>query len=245
MLSASTEPKQTVKSPEPADRDLKTRPPVIAAVLGGALAEEPCKEWEAWLEAESPHSGFRSLVELESRGCDRRYLVRLLMFLQQSNAKGLLTPREAKKALGMVRKAHTAIRRLQPSALGVAVGLASLTPDPSPLGHLCTDLGKLTSELERTLSNSTKRENLLSNRIMGTLVRYVRWATKSFNDELMQELLAAVLQQPSFGFTQWRKRHRSLWQHSRTHCERWDLAVKDGKLRSPVTQKRRYSIRGG
>lgn len=178
--------------------------------VAGSLEHWDPQAWLGALKAYDPAGGYQAFTRLVAKGCERRKLVAYLMLVQHSQKSSTISPREARKALKAIQEGRKAVRLLERSSLKFMLELED------PLGRrarhewLSLELGGLESTLSQALPYANNRESLARMMALANLARYVRKATGTPQSELLESLLPTVLNEPSFNFQAWRKRHRDI-----------------------------------
>ena len=105
------------------------------------------------------------------------------------------------------------------------------------LESLAHDLETLTKNLKSLPWDTSRRESLLRNELLGYVSAYVEWATGEAHDGDLDEIVLFLIGRPSnlkgkFSMKQWRSGHRPFWDLPPRVKGAWTRATEAARSRS-------------
>jgi hypothetical protein len=153
-----------------------------------------------------------ALERLEAVGCEKGFLVYLLMQLHSTKRWNPVSRKTAQKALAHLRSVEPLLRELATSDLREELGLAE-GPSEDGAGLFVADVQAIREHLEVAVFHATGRENQLFNDMMGHVVAYVRENTGQFHDDDLSAIIK-LMGDGEFSCEGWRKRHWRATRHT-------------------------------
>jgi hypothetical protein len=204
------------------------------------------EEWEQWLKKDAAADASSRLDELVQAGCERTYLVRLLMELHVSRDWRTFSSAELKVAVKALHQAEHWLARLGGSDLQFELGLTRLPgeQDPAKFESVYFSLAEIRRLTAKQAEAANRRESRHRNRLLAGLVRYVQWATGEPHDGEVTELVGAVLDQETFSMSAWRWKHPELWNEPSKLENGWNQAVSEGRRQPPTVENAKKRRQG-